>query len=54
MLAELRRAGYNQPAIFVHDFAPRKLDNLRRLYGEVLAAPSFDAAFIRGALGVES
>jgi hypothetical protein len=49
-LAALREAGYHQPAVFVHDFSPRRLANLRRLYGEVQAVPSFDAGSIRRAL----
>lgn len=50
ILAELRRAGYDQPAVFVHDFPPRRLLNLQRLYGRVEAVPTFDAAAIRRAL----
>lgn len=50
ILAELRRRGYNQPAVFVHDFPPRRLANLQRLYGRVEAVPTFDAAAIRRAL----
>ena len=50
VLAALRAAGHAQPALFVHDFPERRLHNLRRLYGEVRAAPSFDAAAIRAAL----
>ncbi len=53
VLGELRRAGHHGPALFVHDFAPRKLENLRRLYGEVLAVCSFDARLIREALGLD-
>ncbi len=52
VLAELRRAGHAQRAVFVHDFPRQRLDNLRRLYGEVLAVPGFDAAAIRAALGI--
>jgi hypothetical protein len=51
ILAALRSAGHHQPAVFVHDFPARRLDNLRRLYGAVTAVPSFDAAAIRRALG---
>jgi hypothetical protein len=51
ILAALRQAGHTQPAVFIHDFPPRRLANLRRLYGEVAAVPSFDAAAIRAALG---
>lgn len=52
ILAELRKAGHPQPAVFVHDFPPGRIDNLRGLYGEVEAVPSFDAGMIRRALGV--
>ncbi len=54
ILAELRKAGYRQPAVFVHDFPKGRLRNLRRLYGAVQAAPSFDAELIRKALGVQA
>jgi CheY-like chemotaxis protein len=47
ILATLRAAGHAQPAVFVHDFPKQRLENLRRLYGEVKAVPSFDAAAIR-------
>jgi len=50
ILEALRRAGHRQPALFVHDFPPRRLANLRALYGDVSAVPSFDAAAIRAAL----
>jgi CheY-like chemotaxis protein len=50
ILAELRAAGFSQPAVFVHDFPPRRLANLRRLYGDVRAVPSFDAALLGRAL----
>ena len=52
ILGELRKAGCDAPAVFVHDFPPRRLVNLRRLYGAVDAVPSFDARAIRRALGV--
>lgn len=52
VLAELRRAGHAQRAVFVHDFPQQRLANLRRLYGEVLAVPGFDAVAIRAALGI--
>ncbi len=52
VLAELRRAGHRQPAVFVHDFPRQRLENLRRLYGDVRAVPGFDAAAIRAALGL--
>ena len=50
ILGELRAAGYHQPAVFVHDFPSRRIDNLRKLYGAVDAVASFDAAAIRQAL----
>lgn len=50
ILAEVRRAGHHQPAVFVHDFPPRRLVNLQKLYGRVEAVPTFDAAAIRRAL----
>jgi hypothetical protein len=51
ILAELRAAGHAQPAVFIHDFPPRRLANLRRLYGAVEAVPSFDARVLRRVLG---
>jgi hypothetical protein len=50
ILGALRRAGHRQPALFVHPFPPRRLDNLRQLYGAVDAVPAFDAAAIAAAL----
>lgn len=50
ILGALRAAGCEAPAVFVHDFPPRRLENLRRLYGRVSAVPSFDAVAIREAL----
>ena len=50
ILAELRAAGFWLPALFVHDFSARRLDNLRRLYGAVDAVATLDAASIRRAL----
>jgi hypothetical protein len=50
ILAELRAAGHAQPALFVHPFPPRRLENLRKLYGAVDAVDSFDAAAIAAAL----
>jgi hypothetical protein len=50
ILGALREAGHAQPAVFVHDFPPRRLQNLRALYGRVGAVPSFDAAAIVRAL----
>lgn len=52
ILGALREAGCDAPAVFVHDFPSRRLDNLRKLYGAVGAVPSFDAGRIRAALGV--
>lgn len=46
VLAELRKAGFAQRAIFVHDFPPERLANLAKLYGDVHAVPSFDASAI--------
>lgn len=46
ILGELRKAGHHQPAVFVHDFPPRRLANLEKLYGRVAAVPAFDAAAI--------
>ena len=43
VLGALREAGCDAPACFVHDFPPRRLANLRRLYGRVTAVPAFDA-----------
>lgn len=51
ILGELRAAGHQQPAVFVHEFPPRRLDNLRRMYGDVTALPGFDAAALRLAMG---
>jgi hypothetical protein len=50
ILAALRAAGHHQPALFVHPFPPRRLGNLRQLYGAVEAVDSFDANAIREAL----
>ncbi len=50
ILAALRAAGHHQPALFVHPFPPRRLGNLRQLYGAVEAVDSFDASAIRHAL----
>jgi len=47
ILRALRAAGHAQRAIFVHDFSPRRLANLRVLYGDVAAVPGFDAAALR-------
>jgi CheY-like chemotaxis protein len=51
ILGLLREAGVEAPALFVHDFPPRRLENLRRLYGRVDAVETFDASAIRAALG---
>lgn len=51
ILAALRSAGHGQRAVFVADLPPRRLENLRRLYGDVHAVPSFDAAALREVLG---
>ncbi len=50
ILGELRKAGCDAPALFVHDFSERRLSNLRRLYGVVNAVPRFDAALMQAAL----
>lgn len=49
VLGALRDAGCDAPAVFVHDFPPRRLANLRRLYGKVRAVPAFDARAIAAA-----
>lgn len=46
VLAALRSAGCTAPAVFVHDFPQRRLENLKKLYGHVGAVPGFDAAAI--------
>lgn len=50
VLGKLREAGHRQRAIFVHDFPRERLANLKKLYGDVVAVPAFDAAAIREAL----
>lgn len=50
VLAELRKAGHVQRAVFVHDFPQARLTNLQRLYGEVSCVPTFDARAIHAAL----
>jgi CheY-like chemotaxis protein len=47
ILRALRQAGYTQRAVFVHDFAARRLDHLRARYGDVDAVESFDARALR-------
>jgi len=54
ILAELRKAGHAQPAVFVHEFPARRLANLRQLYGDVRSVPNFDASALRQALGGEA
>lgn len=49
VLAEIRKAGFAQRAVFVHDFPEERLRNLGKLYGDVHAVPGFDAQAI-GAL----
>ena len=53
VLNEIRRAGHLARAVFIHDFPARRLENLRRLYGDVVSFPSFDATQIRKAFGLE-
>lgn len=50
ILASLRQAGHRQRAVFIHDFPPERLANLRKLYGDVAAVPDFNAKAIRVAL----
>jgi hypothetical protein len=51
ILAELRAAGFMQPAVFIHDFPQRRMENLKKLYDPVHAVPSFDAALLLQILG---
>lgn len=51
VLAEIRKAGFAQRAVFVHDFPPDRLKNLEKLYGDVHAVPGFDAAAIGALFG---
>lgn len=53
ILAELRAAGFGQRALFIHEFLPRRMQNLRRLYGPVHALPTFDCAALLCALEEE-
>jgi hypothetical protein len=53
ILGEIRRAGHDQPAVLVQALPERRLENLKRLYGNVATVPSFDAAAIGRALGWE-
>ena len=48
ILSEMRARGLRQPVLFVTDMPPRRLANLRTLYGRVHAVPYFDTAAIRG------
>lgn len=50
VLEALRAHGFVQRAVFVHAFAPERLANLRRLYGDVVCVPGFDAKAMRAAL----
>jgi hypothetical protein len=50
ILAEIRRAGFRQPAVFIHDFPPRRLEALRRMYGPLQALPGFAAQALLSAL----
>ncbi len=50
VLNEIRNAGHQGPAVFVHDFPPRRLANLKKLYGNVHAVGGFDAKAIGAAL----
>ena len=52
ILAQIRRHGHEQPALFVTDMPTRKLENLRSLYRRVHAVPTFDAAAIRHELAL--
>lgn len=50
ILRALRQAGHAQRAIFVHDFSPGRLAQLRALYGEVRAIGGFDLVALRAAM----
>lgn len=50
ILAELRAAGFHQRAVFIHEFLPRRLQNLKRLYDPLSALPAFDAVALRALL----
>jgi len=43
ILAAIRQHRHPQPAVFIHDFPERRLQNLQKLYGAVFAVSSFDA-----------
>jgi ActR/RegA family two-component response regulator len=53
ILAQLRAAGCSQRAVFIHEFLPRRMENLRRLYGPIFALSTFDCAALLRALGEE-
>jgi CheY-like chemotaxis protein len=53
VLAEIRKAGFTQRAVFVHDFPPERLKNLGKLYGDVHAVAGFDAAAIGAIFAAE-
>ena len=50
ILADLRAAGFRQRAVFIHEFLPRRMENLRRLYGPIIALPTFDSTAMLRAL----
>lgn len=52
ILSEIRKNTYDQPVLFVQDLPPRKLKNLRDLYGKIHTVPSFDAPAIRREIDV--
>lgn len=49
ILAELRKRRCMAPALIINDLPPRRLGNLRALYGAVSAVPDFDARSIKEA-----
>ena len=51
ILAELRTAGFGQPAVFIHEFPPRRMQNLKKLSDPVHALSSFDATALLHLLG---
>jgi hypothetical protein len=50
ILKELRDAGHHQPALLVSEIPARRLENLRQLYGQIDAVPTFDRDAIASAL----
>lgn len=54
ILAQIRKQGFSARAVFIHDFPARRLENLKRLYGDVVSFPTFDAAKIREAFGLDT